>query len=270
VDSENLLTEENEENNYSKAEIALLPDLRFNEVLSRLTVNGASATVETVLQNSGWANAQSILVQVLNGPPGTGTVLASTTVPNLNRAADTSLAFNISLANVSGAIWVVANPNGTIEEVRTDNNSVILLSPITVSGRLIFQDYVGTLPEQVTFEFRQPGQSQPFGTFTVSLHPDGSFVLPAPYGEFDLSVKVGHWLRRTVRVDTTNGSVAGVIFNLINGDVDGNDCIDDNDLLSLLFAFGQTGPNLPADLNGDESVDDVDLLIVLFSFGNGC
>lgn len=54
------------------------------------------------------------------------------------------------------------------------------------------------------------------------------------------------------------------------GDVDGNDCVDDADLLALLFTFGSTGPNLPADLNVDGLVDDQDLLEVLFNFGSGC
>jgi hypothetical protein len=54
-----------------------------------------------------------------------------------------------------------------------------------------------------------------------------------------------------------------------NGDVDGNLCVDDADLLQVLFAFGATGSN-PADVNGDLIVDDADLLIVLFNFGAGC
>jgi hypothetical protein len=53
------------------------------------------------------------------------------------------------------------------------------------------------------------------------------------------------------------------------GDVDGNGCIDDADLLQVLFAFGASGSN-PADVNGDSLVDDADLLIVLFNFGAGC
>ncbi|MCX7993199.1 MAG: hypothetical protein N2651_05975 [Fimbriimonadales bacterium] len=53
------------------------------------------------------------------------------------------------------------------------------------------------------------------------------------------------------------------------GDVDGNGCVDDADLLSVLFAFGQSGSN-PADVNGDGIVDDADLLEVLFNFGSGC
>jgi hypothetical protein len=56
-----------------------------------------------------------------------------------------------------------------------------------------------------------------------------------------------------------------------NGDVDRSGCIDDADLLAVLFAFGQTGGNLGrVDVNCDGRVDDADLLIVLFAFGGGC
>ncbi|MCX7992573.1 MAG: hypothetical protein N2651_02765 [Fimbriimonadales bacterium] len=51
--------------------------------------------------------------------------------------------------------------------------------------------------------------------------------------------------------------------------MDGNGCVDDADLLQVLFAFGQSGSN-PADVNGDGVVDDADLLEVLFNFGSGC
>lgn len=54
------------------------------------------------------------------------------------------------------------------------------------------------------------------------------------------------------------------------GDVDGSGCVDDADLLRVLFAFGQNGADLPEDLNHDGWVDDADLLIVLFNFGTGC
>jgi len=55
-----------------------------------------------------------------------------------------------------------------------------------------------------------------------------------------------------------------------NGDIDGSGCVDDADLLRVLFAFGQQGADLAADLNGDGIVDDADLLQVLFAFGQGC
>jgi probable HAF family extracellular repeat protein len=56
-----------------------------------------------------------------------------------------------------------------------------------------------------------------------------------------------------------------------NGDVDANGCVNDADLLAVLFAFGQTGSNLVrVDVNCDGVVDDADLLQVLFNFGGGC
>jgi probable HAF family extracellular repeat protein len=56
-----------------------------------------------------------------------------------------------------------------------------------------------------------------------------------------------------------------------NGDVDANGCVDDADLLAVLFAFGNSGSNLGrVDVNCDGVVDDTDLLQVLFNFGSGC
>lgn len=54
------------------------------------------------------------------------------------------------------------------------------------------------------------------------------------------------------------------------GDVNGDGCVDDADLLAVLFAFGCNSGCGPEDLTGDGVVDDSDLLEVLFNFGNGC
>jgi probable HAF family extracellular repeat protein len=53
------------------------------------------------------------------------------------------------------------------------------------------------------------------------------------------------------------------------GDVDRNGCVDDADLLAVLFAFGGQGYR-NEDLNWDGTIDDADLLQVLFHFGSGC
>jgi hypothetical protein len=55
-----------------------------------------------------------------------------------------------------------------------------------------------------------------------------------------------------------------------NPDIDGSGCVDDADLLAVLFAFGSTGSGLDEDVNCDGTVDDADLLAVLFAFGEGC
>jgi probable HAF family extracellular repeat protein len=53
------------------------------------------------------------------------------------------------------------------------------------------------------------------------------------------------------------------------GDVDRSGCVDDTDLLRVLFTFGERGYR-DEDLNWDGTIDDADLLIVLFNFGHGC
>ncbi|MCW5934318.1 MAG: hypothetical protein KIT45_08485 [Fimbriimonadia bacterium] len=52
------------------------------------------------------------------------------------------------------------------------------------------------------------------------------------------------------------------------GDADENGCVNDADLLIVLFAFGTEGPE--GDVNYDGSVDDIDLLEVLYHYGEGC
>jgi probable HAF family extracellular repeat protein len=56
------------------------------------------------------------------------------------------------------------------------------------------------------------------------------------------------------------------------GDTNGDGCVDDADLLAVLFAFGSTGTGdtRHEDINKDGIVDDADLLQVLFHFGSGC
>ncbi len=71
------------------------------------------------------------------------------------------------------------------------------------------------------------------------------------------------------------GNPAGPLWSVQSpfrrsGDVDGDGCVDDADLLQVLFAFGANGTDLETDVSNDGIVDDADLLIVLFNFGSGC
>jgi hypothetical protein len=58
--------------------------------------------------------------------------------------------------------------------------------------------------------------------------------------------------------------------SLPSADIDRNGCVDDADLLRVLFDFGRSAFLLDSDVNGDGTVDDADLLRVLFYFGTGC
>jgi hypothetical protein len=113
-----------------------------------------------------------------------------------------------------------------------------------------------------------------------------SGYLPSVGDTFDVLVCSGSWNRTgafsRVEVDAVSLPCVQVEVQYLadrvqvavvgiggSPDVDGNGCVDDSDLLAVLFAFGSTGSN-PADINCDGVVDDSDLLSVLFAFGAGC
>lgn len=54
------------------------------------------------------------------------------------------------------------------------------------------------------------------------------------------------------------------------GDTNADGCVNDADLLTVLFQFGQAGDSLAGDVDRDGVVNDADLLAVLFQFGSGC
>jgi hypothetical protein len=101
---------------------------------------------------------------------------------------------------------------------------------------------------------------------------DGGGITFAAGGAFDLGGTAGQPDASSALTGGAFSLTGGFWFTpciLSNGDVDGNGCVDDADLLQVLFNFGATDLN-PADLNCDGTVDDADLLTVLFNFGSGC
>jgi Tfp pilus assembly protein PilP len=111
--------------------------------------------------------------------------------------------------------------------------------------------------------------------------------LPQAGDTFDILVRSGSsWSRtgafHTVEIDPNTLPCVGfevqyladrvrLVAQTLGGpDVNRNGCVDDADLLAVLFAFGQTGGGLAEDVTCDGVVDDADLLGVLFNFGNGC
>jgi len=104
---------------------------------------------------------------------------------------------------------------------------------------------------------------------------DGGGITFAVGGTFDLGGTIGQPDASYALTGGTYSLTGGFWFTpacvVHNGDVDANGCIDDADLLAVLFAFGNTGSNLGrVDVNCDNVVDDADLLQVLFNFGSGC
>jgi len=88
---------------------------------------------------------------------------------------------------------------------------------------------------------------------SIALSPDGRVLFVAGVVDLDFPVVAYKSLPTT-----------------LDGDANADGCVDDADLLLVLFNFGQQCCGIPFDLNGDCVVDDSDLLMVLFNFGSGC
>jgi hypothetical protein len=115
----------------------------------------------------------------------------------------------------------------------------------------IYQAGTQNLQYQRTFNTNAAGN---FTTYTSIMS-----------GTVDIAVRAPTSLTRIVRGVSLNSDVSGLVFDLINGDLNADNVIDDADLLQVLFNFGSN--DAATDLNGDGIVDDADLLIVLFNFG---
>jgi hypothetical protein len=103
----------------------------------------------------------------------------------------------------------------------------------------------------------------------------GSFSIAVDYRELAPPAADAEWFQLNLGVNA--GGAYTILIDAIHvltepvpGDVDGNGCVDDADLLAVLFAFGCSDECSAEDVNGDGVVDDADLLMVLFNFGSGC
>jgi hypothetical protein len=159
-----------------------------------------------------------------------------------------------------GYLYVVSHLANRIHRIRPVNPPEILNGKVSLAG------YQGQLLNQsLRLTLRQGSQTH---TIATRLDAYGQFSERVPgSGVYDVSVKVGNYL--SVRRNSVQISPQGFAYLELTldraGDVNGDDVIDDADLLQVLFDFGTSASG--ADVNGDGVVDDADLLVVLFNFG---
>ncbi|OYT69325.1 MAG: hypothetical protein CFK48_08560 [Armatimonadetes bacterium CP1_7O] len=137
-------------------------------------------------------------------------------------------------------------------------------------GRLVLQGFndnpAGRVRARVQIRNRDTGQV--VRQETVTLGDSGAFTVPnVPSGTFKVWIKARGWLATETDGITIPNLLPIAFSSGAPGDANGDNIIDDADLLEVLFNFGQSGSDLNADLNVDGLVDDADLLIVLFNFG---
>ncbi len=171
-----------------------------------------------------------------------------------------SSGFDIDL-DPSGSELIISPPGGT---------------PNPNPGRLLIRmdgQEVGGLVGELELEYQDGIVTRSHATGDLSriqLPQVGEPIRPIRTGvaEVPLRFDIPSNLE-LVGIEVGGGGQAGEI-PIIQGDVNGDGCVDDADLLAVLFAFGSSGPGLIEDVNEDGTVDDADLLIVLFNFGQGC
>lgn len=126
-------------------------------------------------------------------------------------------------------------------------------------------------PGGAVIEVRPIGSTAPAMAYSVPLGSLGQFAMVVPRGDYDVSLKIGSWLRRTFRVNAGGGDVTGIDVTFTNGDVNGDNSVNLVDFLLLRAAFGSTStsPNWSenADLNRDGTVNATDFLILRGNLG---
>ncbi len=151
--------------------------------------------------------------------------------------------------------------------------SIVRALTIPVAGQVSITGVAGSLTGvPIEVQVRPLNSTSILASETTTADGVGAFMaevflMPDQLGYRDLAIRAqGTLFKRVPNQRMRYPGVSGLNLTLIPGDVNGDNVIDDGDLLAVLFAFGQTGSN-PADLNYDGIVDDADLLLVLFNFG---
>ena len=157
------------------------------------------------------------------------------------------------------------------EEASIDTNLwVNTIDAVAPTARAVPRAYAGSTPVQIRWTGTDIGSGVRDYTVLVSFNGE-------PYQV---------WLENTLETSATfTPTESGVYYFAVVArdnvgnvgsvpsiptDINGDGCVDDSDLLLVLFNFGSTGENLMTDITDDGIVDDSDLLVILFSFGRGC
>ncbi len=165
------------------------------------------------------------------------------------------------LGQIGGGITAI-RPDGTIRwQFKPPGSGEFSGWPVVTCGRVIYACDQVTFAETYLYAVRDNGNDATFlwrfqlpysyfGNNSPSVGPDGTVYIAASR-------------------DNADPQILYAFAPAPAGDINADGCIDDADLLAVLFNFGATGC-LPEDVNGDSVVDDADLLEVLFNFGTGC
>ena len=170
-------------------------------------------------------------------------------------------------ASADGSVvvgWSGGNAFRWVEGVGMQNLGSGQAHAVSGDGKVVVGSYVTGFETFVAFRWTEANGREDLNVAYASLLTGGDSLWEAlgvsPNGRYIVGWGYHNGQPRAFLLDTG--------FPL-RGDVDRNGCVDDADLLAVLFAFGERGYR-NEDLNWDGAIDDADLLQVLFHFGSGC
>lgn len=175
-------------------------------------------------------------------------------------------------AQDSGNFWVPVRWNDTQTERLAPSPSVSGIvngraMGVSLTGRVIVGWFIRSGEGERAFRWTRATGLQDLNQVYANLLADGSRLISANAVSLDGRYIVGFGYNASTqrfeafRLDTEQA------LDTEASDINGDGCVDDADLLIVLFNFGGLGLG---DVNLDGTVDDADLLIVLFNFGRGC
>jgi probable HAF family extracellular repeat protein len=156
--------------------------------------------------------------------------------------------------------------SGGMQDLDTPSSAGSEAYGVSADGSVVVGSAQNTSGGYRAFRWTASGGMQDLNTTYASLLTSGSVLIEvraiSPNGRYI----VGYG--RNAATGRYEAFLLDTGFPL-RGDVNRNGCVDDADLLAVLFVFGGQGYR-NEDLNWDGIIDDADLLQVLFNFGSGC
>jgi hypothetical protein len=146
---------------------------------------------------------------------------------------------------------------------------VVEYEPSSLSGWVNFRDYNGDV-SSLSVQLDLYDVSGNYQETKIALpSSDGHYeVYVHFFGDGYVRASSTGFLSRKKNLSLMRG-MNSANFDLINGDINQDNKIDDFDLASVIFDFGQSGTSSGdnTDINHDGITNDFDLSLVIFSFG---
>ncbi len=170
-----------------------------------------------------------------------------------------------------GSALIMTRQDGSISSV--EFGFIQLPAPVSMfSAPVVLRDYQGDMPESVVVTVVNAETGRQVLTQSVGLDNNNRVRLEwEGRGKFDAYLKHGTFLTRKVTFDLTERHESTLVFDLRNGDANGDDSINLADFFIVRRSFGssqgQAAFDPRGDLNKDGRVDVKDFVILRRHFG---